>query len=243
MADSDGKFYLLLGAGFSRNWGGWLASEVEEYLLSLPALGPVVRSQLLECRARGGFEKALANLASNDNTRHEFESLQDALAKMFQSMDQSFASPAFKFEISNNIKELVSRFLCRFDAIFSLNQDLLLERHYFQQVSIMARDVGRSWNGCASPGLTPIPNASYSPAVSQWKPTDWDGQPSPNIQPYIKLHGSSNWLAPNNGRLLITGENKSTQISNQNPLQKYQDYFRGCLCGSNVRLMVIGFSF
>ena len=84
MADSDGKFYLLLGAGFSRNWGGWLASEVEEYLLSLPALGPVVRSQLLECRARGGFEKALANLASNDNTRHEFESLQDALAKMFQ---------------------------------------------------------------------------------------------------------------------------------------------------------------
>jgi hypothetical protein len=25
--------YLLTGAGFSRNWGGWLANEAFEYLL------------------------------------------------------------------------------------------------------------------------------------------------------------------------------------------------------------------
>ncbi len=28
--------YLLLGAGFSRNWGGWLAAEAFEYLLGCP---------------------------------------------------------------------------------------------------------------------------------------------------------------------------------------------------------------
>jgi hypothetical protein len=26
------KFVLLVGAGFSRNWGGWLASEVNGHL-------------------------------------------------------------------------------------------------------------------------------------------------------------------------------------------------------------------
>ena len=29
---------LLLGAGFSRNWGGWLATEVFEYLLGTKAV-------------------------------------------------------------------------------------------------------------------------------------------------------------------------------------------------------------
>jgi hypothetical protein len=28
--------YLLTGAGFSYNWGGWLASEAFEYLLGAP---------------------------------------------------------------------------------------------------------------------------------------------------------------------------------------------------------------
>lgn len=27
---------LLIGAGFSRNWGGWLATEAFEYLLGSP---------------------------------------------------------------------------------------------------------------------------------------------------------------------------------------------------------------
>jgi hypothetical protein len=30
---------LLTGAGFSRNWGGWLADEAFEYLLVLLAFG------------------------------------------------------------------------------------------------------------------------------------------------------------------------------------------------------------
>jgi len=32
------NYLLLLGAGFSRNWGGWLASEAFEYLLGSPEM-------------------------------------------------------------------------------------------------------------------------------------------------------------------------------------------------------------
>jgi hypothetical protein len=31
-------YYLLTGAGFSRNWGGWLANEAFEYLLGAPEI-------------------------------------------------------------------------------------------------------------------------------------------------------------------------------------------------------------
>jgi hypothetical protein len=37
---------LLLGAGFSRNWGGWLASEAFEYLLGCPQVDEDIRSLL-----------------------------------------------------------------------------------------------------------------------------------------------------------------------------------------------------
>jgi len=32
------KYVLLLGAGFSCNWGGWAASEVNDYLPTLASL-------------------------------------------------------------------------------------------------------------------------------------------------------------------------------------------------------------
>ena len=243
MINQGHNHYLLLGAGFTRNWGGWLASEVDEYLLGLSSLNDVVRTQLLDCRAIGGFEKALANLRVNSNTIMEAKSLENALAKMFESMDRSFSNQNFKFEWSNDIKESVSRFLCRFDAIFSLNQDLLLERHYFDNVLLRSSDVGRSWNSCSWPGLEPIQNSSYSPVEATWKPTVWDGKVAPNCQPYIKLHGSSNWRTSDDNRLLIMGENKNAQINGQDLLQSYHKFFCECLSQPNAKLMVIGFSF
>jgi len=48
---------------------------------------------------------------------------------MFSHMDKAFVDVPFEFQ--NNDTEFMARtFLTRFDAIFSLNQDLLLERHY-----------------------------------------------------------------------------------------------------------------
>jgi hypothetical protein len=34
---------LLTGAGFSRNWGGWLADEVFDYLLGCPEMNEDIR--------------------------------------------------------------------------------------------------------------------------------------------------------------------------------------------------------
>jgi len=49
---------LLLGAGFSRNWGGWLATEVFEYLLGCPEIAndPNLRALLWRRQPVDGFE-------------------------------------------------------------------------------------------------------------------------------------------------------------------------------------------
>ena len=50
--------YLLLGAGFSRNWGGWVASEAFEYLLGCPEI--IGDARLHDLRHTAGTFAALA---------------------------------------------------------------------------------------------------------------------------------------------------------------------------------------
>jgi len=55
------SYYLLTGAGFTRNWGGWLANEAFEYLLGAPGIDRYLRDLLWEAKLRGeGFEGALS---------------------------------------------------------------------------------------------------------------------------------------------------------------------------------------
>src|SRR5450830_138231 len=88
--------YILLGAGFSRNWGGWLATEAFEYLLGCPEVvgNPSIGSLLWKHQATGGFEAALAEARNNhvlDPHTHleTLIGLQDAISRMFQDMNDA----------------------------------------------------------------------------------------------------------------------------------------------------------
>jgi len=53
-------FILLAGAGFSRNWGVWLANETFEYFLGCKKLDVNLRHILWNSKITiGGFEDAL----------------------------------------------------------------------------------------------------------------------------------------------------------------------------------------
>ena len=130
---------LLTGAGFSRNWGGWLADEAFEYLLGCAEVTPFIRHQLWLSKGRGlGFEDTLREIrelhaAQQDNAHKlELKSFEAMLEGMFHTMAIGFTSG--EFEPGQNPSMLgpqphpIRDFLCRFDAIFTLNQDTLLER-------------------------------------------------------------------------------------------------------------------
>jgi hypothetical protein len=237
---------LLTGAGFSHNWGTWLSSEAFEYLLGWSGLDAATRAMLWEDKNNGrGFESTLERLRQSDSANQQFTELTLALGRMFDFMNQLLREK--KFEFQQQADRYVGLFLAGFDAIFTLNQDLLLERHYQPGANLY---------------LPNILNSAYSPGIGPPAPNEqWNGDreylltarraPLPaaefkiqtKTQPYFKLHGSANWVDAEGGRMLIMGGGKSRAISSIPLLNWYSQAFAEYLNRPGARLMVIGYAF
>lgn len=244
--------YLLLGAGFSRNWGGWLATEAFEYLLGCPEVvgDPSIATLLWKHQSGGGFESALAE-AYNNFTRDPapnlpvLRGLQDAISRMFADMNNAFMEVS-DWEFQAFKGRMVGTFLSRFDAIFTLNQDVLLEHYYVGNVHLS--DNGKWRAGAQLPGMTRTPPQDPahhdSWARSTWRPApEADFSVQANAQPIFKLHGSSNWLYPDGRSMLIMGGDKVKDIGQTPILSKYAQIFEEGLSAPSARLMVIGYGF
>jgi len=236
-------YILLTGAGFSRNWGGWLAEGAFNYVLSRP-IDESIRTLLLQYRNNGGFEKALDDL-QDEREKQRREKLEDAILEMFAHMNRAFDSTDFEFQ--NHVEFSVTRFLGKFDAIFTLNQDLLIERHY-----LCRDDLGLllhpKWNGGHMPGMQRNDAvAVFGGGMPQkWSPINDPSQfvVEKNLQPYFKLHGSSNWFYGGSGRpVLVMGGNKPDTIKRHRILEWNGNHFAEYLSKPDTRLMIIGYSF
>ncbi len=239
------KYILLLGAGFSRNWGGWLADEAFEYLIGAPGIDENCR-RLLWQHKRQGFEKALSVLQADGGP--SLRLMEDAIRSMFIDMNKRyFAGPDFEF--SNDRANSVSVFLARFDAIFTLNQDLLLELGYCQVQPRQAINTRCNWTAIEFPGMIPRVQPAPMTPVPRWAgeqcpATNMTAVPTnAQTQPIYKLHGSSNWVDESGERLLVMGGDKTDTIKGSKILSLYKDEFEKQLRLPETRLMIIGYGF
>jgi hypothetical protein len=236
--------YLLTGAGFSKNWGGLLASEVFNDLLAAHELDQQTRAMLFRANdpGRGGFEAVLAALqqAQDPENKKRLEVLNSVLAGIFNGMGQAFMRRQFEFSPQPDARYSLTPFLNRFDAIYTTNQDTLMEQKYVPFVGPI-RGAHLPGIRFVNPGaVTGTPHDRI--AIMQPDPSAF--QLSPSIQPYIKLHGSVNWMESNVGeRILIMGGQKSVSIGRFPILAWYHDEFRHMLAVPGAKLMVMGYSF
>lgn len=243
---------LLLGAGFSRNWGGFLGAEVFEYLLGCAEMrtDPYLRGLLWKYR-REGFEYAIAELqTAYDRDKEKFSgplrNFQAAVSAMFKDMNMVFAKTRFEFS-QTSIGASITHFLSRFDAIFTLNQDLLLESHYMG-CNFANGEHYRKWSAQEPPGLRPALGQSGE-GYLRWLHSTWQPVPesefalNPEIQPIVKLHGSSNWTTADGSELLVMGGGKEATISKHEILKWYGQIFVRALQQPGARLMIIGYGF
>lgn len=243
--------YLLTGAGFSRNWGGWLATEAFEYLLGCPELNDDIRAQLWKSRRSNlGFENTLEELRKatiNEEPAHKenLKTFELMLQGMFDSMNNGFKNielnRAFDPHTIGNSIDYIRPFLAHFDAIFTLNQDCLLELKYDDKR--LVHHSGGRFRDLYSPGLDPIVMAGqpYQPP-GLYKPGSKTYQPDIHRQPYYKLHGSSNWR-DGDSTMLIMGGNKGPNIEKNFLLRSYRDRFTTALTQPDTKLVIIGYSF
>ena len=239
MADGPTKYILLLGAGFSRNWGGWLSYEVGQYLLGHKLIDNSIKEVLLR-NLQQGFENALAELQNVSPTDSRLHAFMTALLEMFSDMDRGFRNCPWEFSQHRELS--VSGFLTKFDVVFTLNQDTLLERYYLNDNVCLLSNA--RWNAYCLPGMQRKGSEeSAFGDIAIWIPTPGDFVVPSGAQPYYKLHGSANWQTSDTRELLIMGGNKSRTLSASPLLRKYQDEFKNRLSQSNTKLMIIGYGF
>lgn len=247
------SYILLLGAGFSRNWGGLLAFEVFNSLLAIPAIqaDQTIRDVLWANQKSGGFENALAEiqrayLQNPAATGQKLSVLQQAVLDVFQGMNNAFLDmPGMEFQ--QHQARMLRTFLVKFDAIFTLNQDILLDHHYLND-NIGLTAPQRWPNSAQLPGMQRIPSQQAFPPPS-WGRDTWvplkpeDFRIKEQSQPYFKLHGSTNWRDTQGGQMLVIGGDKSQAIQSHQVLSRYFERFQDYLSKPNTKLMIIGYGF
>jgi hypothetical protein len=149
----------------------------------------------------------------------------------------------------HTVQDFINRF-CKVNEkgyIFTLNQDLLLERNFFNfwqvgpptipgvPLPTCFRGGGRGWF---------LPNlGKYSSEFDVKVPTDFESVDLSNGLNYLKLHGSFNWIDTDDHRLMIMGVDKSSKIISSPLLKNYSEIFRDILFSGDIRLMIYGYSF
>jgi len=243
--------YILTGAGFTANWGGWPADKLLSSLLSSNAIKTNQDLRLFLSKTNNqNFESILdelRKLAEDDpkQWKDKLRILEGAIIEDFKEMEQDYARAQSSY--NHDIENLFAQG----NIIFTLNQDLLLERYF----TSLARQ-------CFHPGLKPRghPQTFYGANYQQMIAWDMGGDEiqiydenrlkdfnsskrSSTSIPYIKLHGSINWRDQSSGTLMIMGANKEDQIAKHALTKKYFEIFKQSLNIPNSHLLVIGYSF
>lgn len=238
----------LLGAGFTRNWGGWLAAELIGELCGRLVDRPNLNQML---RLSGNFEQVLGarraaaeREPSNEQAVEDMRRLEEAILASFGTVNSALARlPDFRLGGVTDERGSIRHFLGRFDAIFTLNQDLLLELHY-DGMGLESR--GR-WQHYYFPGIVLTRGWLRERREERVGQTLLAGNvpvaPAERYQPVFKLHGSANWRAGERGRALVVGTGKEKTIAGSELLRWYHEQFRRYLTQGNTRIMVIGYGF
>lgn len=261
------KRVLLTGAGFSKNFGGMLASEFYNDLV----IHPKIRANryLKDLLNRElNFENALAKARKDFVKKEDVSQLEGAVFDLFTQMEDAYAENRGHHGV--NVHQL-QRFFRRFwgfprgdldrkksGYLFTLNQDCLFER--------IAYNWDTSPDSAPMPTLPGIPDGHgrsehgyhwFEPDVPKFAPgmlVDVPRNPqmgsfgsmpwTTGQNNYIKLHGSFNWRSADEQKnLMVIGGDKANQIGQIPLFNWYHGIFREVLHAGDVRLFVIGHSF
>jgi SIR2-like domain len=240
----DGSFskrVLLVGAGFSSNWGGFLAREVSGRILShaavqaRPALGQLILHE-------PSFEDALEKSRDSPFEAADAAAIETAIKAVFDEMDADYKNPNPPV-LGATINDFIGRFCLGAVGIgtgyvFSLNQDLLLERIYGTIVTRQKLAIpGITWRD--RPPLFPA-GAEPIPLASVLDPRAGEPQLLRNFS-HIKLHGSINWRSSDGSSSMVLGRRKPLTIARFPLIDWYHRVFEQVLFSGDVRLMVIGY--
>ncbi|MFZ5785902.1 MAG: SIR2 family protein [Acidobacteriota bacterium] len=248
---------ILTGAGFTRNFGGLLASDMWVKLFNDDAVRKSGLAKTVSAYAPD-FERAYQELVRSDPDSDTARVLHGAVVRAFDEMDLVLR-PGWKPNSLPDTATLAELFkLCapkpgtgETGLLFTLNQDLYPERKTFL-------DLAFGCPGILAVGPPPGLHGSYFENHDMKPVHGKDIKQCPDkeaiaahkknwLQPdhlyWVKLHGSCNWRSADGRDVMVLGHDKTGQIASEPLLTWYWKLFREALGSARHRLIVIGYSF
>ncbi len=241
---------LLTGAGFSKPFGGYLASEMWSIILSQPQIAESnrLRNILLDDLSYERiYDKVLSSTELSSAEKEEFTvALQNAYADLDEAIRSNF--------LNNRQCALALRyFVEKFGGIgnqrgfiFTLNQDLLLERLYSNQgglLQIPTLDHPDWFSGRFEEKTAPEVSLPDRTRIAHFCEKFWEKGSGLQNFLYIKLHGSYAWKSAHNTNAFVIGYEKAGSISKEPLLDWYLDIFKEVLHVPNQTLVIVGYGF
>ncbi len=246
---SINKHVLLTGAGFTANFGTPLAADVHNLICNHQD----VRSDMAlkaYAETEPDYEQLFNTVLNGSFDPAQKAAIQKAIYSAYQNIDrilQQHGCPSSSGLSVINVQNLIACFRGSNGSTgvcFTLNQDLFLERHQYNQVLPVLPGItaGTDWfkaNSVEADMMTfpvRLPNAS---TVNRLRPISEMSAPLA----YVKLHGSCNWESAVRANQMVIGTDKTGQIAAEPLLAWYFEQFRHVLSQENVKLLCIGYGF
>ncbi len=246
-------FHLLIGAGFSKNFGGCLASEMWAAIYNQREIqrAPALRLRMLQNPSYEDlFHELVVKRPATDPERQIF---QKAVTNAMNVLDETLSRLSFQHRIDYGAmnKQMITRFCGKDDMhpgfIFSLNQDLYFERHYKESPEPNLPGLRRHVFGQSHfKDAFSVPLRTPEDMIAL--PTAKDLQEHPIHHSMgnfalIKLQGAMNFKSALDPERLVIGHGSGAEVSNEPLLQAYFDLFQNAMAAGGTRLLVIGYSF
>ncbi len=237
---------LLTGAGFTKNFGGLLASEMWYKIFNSidSAKYPELKDKINQFRQGYDFEGFYNEIINGNYDEPVKDLTKDITYKAYLGLDnilqEWISNDSSRFPISNS---LLSKFLSQFKYFFTTNQDLFIERKLLEPLFFCP---GAEDNTIFRNKLNlerDINNLKIR-LPTKYSEDDLEKFLQGNSRAYIKLHGSFNWLSGNNNDFaMVIGSQKDKQIEKEPLLKQYLKLFERQLQQRNVHLVTIGYGF
>lgn len=247
---------LLTGAGFTHNFGGFLARSMwAEIHNRFERRNQGTEHTKLRNQIKRNFDyEELYQVAVNTNEYAEEEKSDfiDSVLEAYDALDGVIRDFKIRYITAgpsldlNLIKNFLSRLAGKSGEkafFFTLNQDIFVER-YFSTLRPVCPGVKLNY-ARFNIGPAKILEESDYVRIPTHQELEEHKRSMKSLGQlyYVKLHGSYDWRDENNQKKLLIGTNKPGEIRNEPLLSWYFQLFKDVLSLPNPRLLIIGYGF
>jgi len=243
---------LLTGAGYTKNFGGFLGHEMSSRIFNRPQVQHHQRLANL-LREDIDYESIYYKVLGGGYNNEEKATITAAVFETYRELDNIVREWKFTRNAPYpvniyKVNEMIERFAGEREQLgffFTLNQDLFIERHSFSRglrKPLILTGIGR-----IPPNILNKNRLDNQDFITLPTRKAMDNHPvnplSTRTLHYVKLHGSYGWKSSDGANRLVIGRNKAKQIAEEPLLAWYFDLFKKTLFQEARKLIVIGYSF